>query len=84
MNIMYTYHICIIYYERMSEIYMGFISLSYVNGFSNQYSEIKFPDFLSALGQNLTSNLTFRSNFKSSFDLKRTRNLGILFQNINY
>ena len=37
---------------------MGFISLSYVNGISNQYSEIKFPDFLSALGQNLTSNLT--------------------------
>ena len=41
---------------------MGFISLSYVNGISNQYSEIKFPDFLSALGQNLTSNLTFGSN----------------------
>ena len=53
---------------------MGFISLSYVNGISNQYSEIKFPDFLSALGQNLTSNLTFRSNFEkkifSKFCLK--------------
>ena len=63
-KIMYTCHICIIYHEIMSKIYMGFISLSYVNGISNQYSEIKFPDFLSALGQNLTSNLTFGSNLK--------------------
>ena len=48
LKIMYTCHICIIYHEIMSKIYMGFISLSYVNGISNQYSEIKFPDFSSA------------------------------------
>ena len=66
LKIMYTCHICIIYHEIMSKIYMGFISLSYVNGISNQYSEIKFPDFLSAM--------TFRSNFEkkifSKFCLK--------------
>ena len=60
---MYTCHICIIYHEIMSKIYMGFISLSFVNGISNQYSEIKFPDFLSALGQNLTSDLTLKVKF---------------------
>ena len=48
LKIMCTYNICIIYHEIMSKIYMGFISLSYVNGISNQYSEIKFPDFSSA------------------------------------
>ena len=39
---MCTFNICIIYHEIMSKIYMGFILLSYVNGISNQYSEIKF------------------------------------------
>ena len=78
---MFTCHIFIIYHEIMSKIYMGFISLSYVNGISNQYSEIKFPDFLSALGQNLTSNLTFRLNFEKKifFQILLKNHILVLF-----